>query len=232
MIYEYLTSKADATHHCMVGFSIENTLSDNGTVSRGICRAAEGMLTDIEEHTEVGYREDGKIHGKDISGTDRVIPEGSPVSMNLLGFGTAFVQVMKERFAESLDRVLEENPMKGEIYLPSMLNDELQNNRASMQVLHSGDKWYGVTYREDRESVVNALAEMKQQESIRRIYGIKENNMCGIVGYIGTKEPQDIIINGLKKLEYRGYDSAGIAVVNHGKIELRKHVGAISNLEN
>ena len=55
--------------------------------------------------------------------------------------------------------------------------------------------------------------------------------MCGIVGYIGTKEPQDIIINGLKKLEYRGYDSAGIAVVNHGKIELRKHVGAISNLE-
>ena len=147
----------------MVGFSIENTLSDNGTVSRGICRAAEGMLTDIEEHTEVGYREDGKIHGKDISGTDRVIPEGSPVSMNLLGFGTAFVQVMKERFAESLDRVLEENPMKGEIYLPSMLNDELQNNRASMQVLYSGDKWYGVTYREDREIVVNALAEMKQQ---------------------------------------------------------------------
>ncbi|MDO4383509.1 MAG: glutamine--fructose-6-phosphate transaminase (isomerizing) [Eubacteriales bacterium] len=55
--------------------------------------------------------------------------------------------------------------------------------------------------------------------------------MCGIVGYIGTKEPQDIIIGGLKKLEYRGYDSAGIAVVNHGKIELRKHVGAISNLE-
>lgn len=55
--------------------------------------------------------------------------------------------------------------------------------------------------------------------------------MCGIVGYIGTKEPQDIIINGLKKLEYRGYDSAGIAVVNHGKIELRKHVGALSNLE-
>ena len=55
--------------------------------------------------------------------------------------------------------------------------------------------------------------------------------MCGIVGYIGTKEPQDIIINGLKKLEYRGYDSAGIAVVNHGKIELRKHVGAISNQE-
>ena len=163
LIYKYLTSKADATHHCMVGFSIENTLSDNGTVSRGICRAAEGMLTDIEEHTEVGYREDGKIHGKDISGTDRVIPEGSPVSMNLLGFGTAFVQVMKERFAESLDRVLEENPMKGEIYLPSMLNDELQNNRASMQVLYSGDKWYGVTYREDREIVVNALAEMKQQ---------------------------------------------------------------------
>ena len=163
LIYEYLTSKADATHHCMVGFSIENTLSDNGTVSRGICRAAEGMLTDIEEHTEVGYREDGKIHGKDISGTDRVIPEGSPVSMNLLGFGTAFVQVMKERFTESLDRVLEENPMKGEIYLPSMLNDELQNNRASMQVLHSGDKWYGITYREDRESVVNALAKMKQQ---------------------------------------------------------------------
>ena len=83
--------------------------------------------------------------------------------MNLLGFGDSFVQVMKDRFAASLDRVLAENPMKGEIYLPSMVNDELQNNRASMQVLHSGDKWYGVTYREDRESVVNALSEMKQQ---------------------------------------------------------------------
>lgn len=161
LMYDYLTQSVQTTKHCMVGFSVENTLSRYGTVSRGICQVTEGKLTDIEEHTEVGYREDGKIHGLNGSGEDHVIPKGTPVSMNLLGFSREFMQVMEERFSAALDTILEQNPMKGEAYIPTMVNDEIQGNRATVTVLHSHDKWYGVTYREDRESVVEALASMK-----------------------------------------------------------------------
>lgn len=163
LMYDYLTESVQAISHCMVGFSVENTLSRYGTVSRGICQVSDGRLTDIEEHTEVGYREDGKIHGLNGNGEDRLIPEGTPVSMNLLGFSREFMQVLENRFSAALDGILEKNPLKGEAYIPTMVNDEIQNNRATVTVLHSHDKWYGVTYREDREGVVEALAAMKAQ---------------------------------------------------------------------
>lgn len=163
LMYDYLTTKVQETDHCMVGFSIENTLSRYGNVSRGICQVVDGKLTNIEEHMEVGYREDGKIHGLNGNGEDHLIPEGTPVSMNLLGFSREFMQVIEERFSAALDQILEKNPMKGEAYIPTMVNDEIQSKRATVSVLHSYDKWYGVTYREDREGVVEALADMKRQ---------------------------------------------------------------------
>ena len=161
-IYKYLVDQADATHHCMVGFSIENTLSDNGTVSRGICRVENGKLSSVEEHHEVGYREDRKIYGRsEVTGETRVIPEGTPVSMNLFGFGKEFIRVLQGKLVAALQDIEEKNPLKGEALLPSMVDEEIHCGNASMEVLRSGDKWYGVTYREDRDGVIRALAEKK-----------------------------------------------------------------------
>ena len=163
-IYKYLMNQADASHHCMVGFSVENTLSDNGTVSRGICRVENGTLSSVEEHHEVGYCDDGKIYGKSgVTGEVSIIPEGTPVSMNLFGFGKEFVSVLQDKLVAALNEILKQNPLKGEALLPTMVDEEIHQGNASVEVLHSNDKWYGVTYHEDREGVVQALAAKKAQ---------------------------------------------------------------------
>ena len=160
-IFEFLTSKADASHNCMVGFEIKNTLSENGTVSRGICKAENGLLTDIEEHLKVGAEEDGSVTDTLEDGSKIEIPADSPVSMNLWGFGYEYMKVLEEGFKDALGKILKDNPMKGEYYIQSPVNKQIAEGSATYEVLSSSDKWFGVTYKEDKPEVVAKFAELK-----------------------------------------------------------------------
>ena len=160
-IYEFLTTKADASHNCMVGFEVEKTLSENGTVSRGICKAENGMLTDIVEHLKVGREADGTVTDTLPDGSKEIIPADSPVSMNLWGFGLEYMKVLEKGFKKALVRIMEENPMKGEYYIQTPINDQIADGSATYEVLTSSDKWFGVTYKEDKPEVVAKFAALK-----------------------------------------------------------------------
>lgn len=160
-IYDFLTTKADASHNCMVGFEIKNTLSENGAVSRGICRAENGLLTGIEEHLKVREEADGSVTDTLSDGSKVVIPSDSPVSMNLWGFGAEYMQVLEDGFKEALPAIMESNPLKGEYYIQTPINKQIADGSATYEVLSSSDKWFGVTYKEDKPEVVAKFAELK-----------------------------------------------------------------------
>ncbi len=171
-IYDFLMNKADASHNCMVGFEIEKTLSENGTVSRGICKASDGMLTDIVEHLKVAKEPDfnadgtpnplaGKVTDTYKDGTKEIIPSDSPVSMNLWGFGREYIGILMDGFADALEKIMAENPMKGEYYVQSPINKQIAEGSATYEILTSSDKWFGVTYKEDKPDVVAKFAALK-----------------------------------------------------------------------
>ncbi len=164
-IYDFLTSKADASHNCMVGFHIENTLSENGTVSRGICSSKDGKLLNIVEHLKVGKETEGEYAGQITDtladGSKLVIPSDAPVSMNLWGFSAEYMQVLEDGFKEALGDIMDSNPMKGEYYIQSPINKQITEGSCSYEVLTSADKWFGVTYKEDKPGVVAKFAELK-----------------------------------------------------------------------
>lgn len=164
-IYDFLNTKADASHNCMVGFEIEKTLSENGTVSRGICKAENGKLVDIEEHLKVIKDTEGEYAGKVTDtladGSKILIPSDSPVSMNLWGFGKEYMQILYDEFKRKLPSIMKDNPMKGEFYVQSPINGQIENGTATYEILTSSDKWFGVTYKEDKAEVVEKFAELK-----------------------------------------------------------------------
>jgi dTDP-glucose pyrophosphorylase len=160
-IYDFLTTKADASHNCMVGFEVEKTLSENGTVSRGICKAKDGKLADIVEHLKIAKEADGTITDTLADGSREIIPSDAPVSMNLWGFGLEYMDVLKAGFVRALDRIMTENPMKGEYYIQTPINRQIAEGTATYEVLTSSDKWFGVTYKEDKPEVVAKFASLK-----------------------------------------------------------------------
>lgn len=165
MIYEYLsTHEDDETYrYTMVGYVLENTLTENGHVARGVCVTDEnGYLTDINERTHIEKREGGAAYTEDDGATWTSIPEGSTVSMNMWGFTASMLEELESRFCPFLDENLKKNPLKCEYFLPSVVHELLEENKATVQVLKSLDKWYGVTYKEDKEYVVNAIQKMKE----------------------------------------------------------------------
>lgn len=173
LIYGFLSNNADKTHHCMVGFNIENTLSENGSVSRGICKEKDNFLTYIEEHTDVRRETSGTfkgiITGKNMDGICDVIPDGTSVSMNLWGFGKEYIDVITEDLSTALIDIIDSNPLKGEFYLPSSIANQVANNRSTVKILHSPDRWFGVTYKEDKPLVVATIEEMKEARIYPRI---------------------------------------------------------------
>lgn len=163
-IYDYLSSHEDDEkyRYCMVGYILGNTLTDNGHVARGVCTTDDsGYLKDICERTHIERRGEGAVFTEDDGATWVDIPVDSVVSMNMWGFSRSILKELKERFSEFLKTNLETNPLKCEYFLPSVVGELLEENKATVEVLKSEDKWYGVTYKEDKEVVTSAIQGMK-----------------------------------------------------------------------
>lgn len=154
----------DKYEYAMVGFLLKNTVSENGHVSRGVCESDDaGYLTRVTERTRIEIYEGGIHYSEDGGESWTDLDGGTLVSMNLWGFTESFLQEDTARFAAFLDKALAENPMKGEYFLPSVVSQLIDEGKARVKVLTSHDKWYGVTYQEDKPLVVKALAEKTAQ---------------------------------------------------------------------
>ena len=164
-IYDYLSTHEDDDkyRYTMVGYQLENTLTENGYVSRGICEINEsGELVSVTERTRIEKKGDGAAYTEDDGATWVELPVDSIVSMNMWGFTASFLQEIRNGFEAFLKQGLETNPMKCEYYLPSVVSNLLAEDRASVAVLASKDKWYGITYKEDKPMVVAAIQELKK----------------------------------------------------------------------
>ena len=166
MAYDFLTSHQDDEkyHYMMVGYMLENTLTENGHVARGVCETDEnGFLTGIHERTRIEKRADGPAYTEDDGATWTALPQESIVSMNMWGFTESILQELKARFSVFLDENLEKNPLKCEYFLPFVVDELLSEGKADVRVLKSLDRWYGVTYKEDKEVVVKAIQGLKDK---------------------------------------------------------------------
>jgi len=121
----------------------------------------DGYLQDINERTRI-EKKDGKLQYTEDGFNWISLPEGSIVSMNFWGFTPSFMKQLEKKFPAFLDRTLAENPLNGEYFLPSVVGSLLREDKATVKVLHTPDKWYGVTYREDKPNVAAALQQMQR----------------------------------------------------------------------
>lgn len=166
VIYNYLVSHQDDEkyRYTMVGYALKNTLTDNGHVARGVCETdAEGFLTDIHERTHIEKKNGGAAYTEDEGKSWTELSMDSTVSMNMWGFSQSVLGELETGFRKFLDQELPVNPLKAEYFLPFAVDELLKNKKASVKVLTSMDKWYGVTYKEDKEMVVDAIAKLKEQ---------------------------------------------------------------------
>ena len=167
MAYDFLAQAQEDTvpaQYMMVGYRLENTLTDNGYVSRGVCETdADGYLADINERTHIEKRDGGAAYTEDDGKTWVTIPEGSIASMNMWGFTESILTELEQRFTAFLTKNLPVNPLKCEYFLPFVVDELLKEHKASVKVLRSADKWYGVTYKEDKPQVMAAIRALKAQ---------------------------------------------------------------------
>ena len=165
-IYDYLTSHQDDEkyRYAMIGYYLKNTLTENGHVARGVCRTdSEGFLTGIDERTHIEKQGEKAVFTEDDGQTWTEVSMDSTVSMNMWGFSKSILRELEDGFVEFLKNDLPANPKKAEYFLPFAVDDLLAQGKASVQVLNSQDKWYGVTYKEDKEMVVNAISRLKKE---------------------------------------------------------------------
>ena len=161
-IYDFLKNTNDEGkyHYAMVGYRIKNTVTEQGTVSRGVCEADENsMLTKIVERTKIGINDGGIYFTED--GVDTPLDPETLVSMNLWGFTPSYIAECKKRFPEFLDQGIAKNPEKCEFFLPTVVAELIDEGKADVKVLDKTDKWYGVTYKEDKITVTEAFKELK-----------------------------------------------------------------------
>ncbi|MDE6204210.1 MAG: nucleotidyltransferase, partial [Lachnospiraceae bacterium] len=166
MIYDFLASHEDNEkyQYTMVGYLLENTLTENGHVARGVCGTNEaGKLTEITERVRIEKREDGPAYTEDEGSTWTGLAKDTIVSMNMWGFTRSILQEIHDRFASFLKASLPENPLKCEYFLPFVVDELIQEEKAEVTVLKSRDRWYGVTYKEDKPTVMKAIQALKDE---------------------------------------------------------------------
>ena len=143
--------------YCMVGFRVGNTMTENGSVARGVCSTSEeGLLTGVVERTAISYDEEHRIVFTDENGQVQTLTPETPVSMNLWGFTPDYFDYSEREFKKFLDKDI--NTPKSEFFIPLCIDALIQNGEATVKVLDTDSKWFGVTYAADRPGVVEKLA--------------------------------------------------------------------------
>ncbi|MDR1580647.1 MAG: hypothetical protein LBS35_09845 [Synergistaceae bacterium] len=167
-IYEWLSAPHPhdgKSHYAMVGYRIENTVTDSGSVARGICEEDEnGYLVSIVERTLVEKHGRAARYSEDMGATWNAIPPGTLVSMNFWGLSDEFFEVAERDFPPFLNANLPLNPLKCEYLLPSEIGNQLRAGGCDVRVLESPDTWHGITYKEDRPGVMKAVADLHARE--------------------------------------------------------------------
>ena len=161
-LYDFLKEDRAENEHAMVAYELRKTVTENGSVARGICSVENGYLTDVVERTHIEKRGDDAAFTED--GVNFVPVSGDvPVSMNFWGFGKSMLRELQDRFPAWLDENLPKNPLKCEYFLPFVANSIIKEGRGSVRILNCHETWHGITYKEDMDSVVNYLAELRRQ---------------------------------------------------------------------
>ncbi len=167
MAFDFLKKGEEETEgyrYLMVGYQLKNTLTENGHVARGVCEMDEnGLLVGIHERTHIEKRGDGAAYTEDEGITWTSISPESTVSMNMWGFSASILEELKERFPKFLTENLPQNPLRCEYFLPFVVDELIAEGKATVTVEKSMDRWYGVTYKEDKPNVVAAIQNLKDQ---------------------------------------------------------------------
>lgn len=163
-IFSFLTQTHSRHELCMVGYEVGKTVTDNGTVSRGVCEVEDGMLKKVTERTKIAKLPEGKIgYTEDDGETWTILAPDTPVSMQIWGFTPETTRALAAEYVRFFENDLPNNPLKGEFFLPFAVDAMVQDGRATVRVLETGDRWYGITYLVDRQSVVDAVRGLTDQ---------------------------------------------------------------------
>ncbi len=165
-MYRHLTAYEDQEkyQYAMVGYHLNNTMTEHGYVARGVCSIdGQGKLVEIHERTHIEKRGENGAYTEDGGATWTTLAGDTVVSMNLWGFTASILDELDKRFASFLQKTLPDNPLKCEYFLPFVVDEILKEGKAEVTVLQSKDRWYGVTYKEDKETVVQAIRQLKAQ---------------------------------------------------------------------
>ncbi len=162
-VFNYLQGEQNPTKHSMVAYKLINTLTENGHVARGVCTVDnDDNLVTITERTHIEMRENGGAYTEDGENFT-FLEANTPVSMNLWGFQHSILDAIESNFEAFLRENLPKNPLKCEYFLPFVPDLLLKAGKASVKVLHTSEKWYGVTYKEDKPKVMAAIEDMKNK---------------------------------------------------------------------
>ena len=161
-LYDYLTGERPENEHAMVAYQLKKTVTESGSVARGICRVEDGFLTDVVERTRIEKRGSDAAYTED--GENWLSLSGElPVSMNCWAFSHSMMDELIKRFPAWLDENVPKNPMKCEYFLPSVANALIKDGEGSVRVLNCHETWYGVTYKEDLQSFKDAMKRMRTE---------------------------------------------------------------------
>lgn len=152
-LHDFLVNSTAENEYAMVGYILANTVSENGSVARGVCTVEDGKLTNVDELTRIEKHLKGIEYSKDEGMTWLPLADNRLVSMNMWGFKPNFIQYMKEDFVKFFETEVPKNLMKSEFFIPKEVGKMLRESKIEVQVLQSEDKWYGVTYQEDKPVV-------------------------------------------------------------------------------
>ncbi len=165
-LYDFLATHQDDEkyRYAMVGYELGNTLTENGSVARGCCVTDEnGFLTAIAERTKIVKTEDGAAYTEDDGATYVPVPLDTPVSMNMWGFSASILKELETAVKHFFETEVAGNPLKAECFLPIEVDKLLKAGKATVEVLSSKDKWFGVTYKEDKPFVMESIARLKAE---------------------------------------------------------------------
>ena len=162
-LHNFLVQSTSQNEYAMVGYILANTVSENGSVARGVCSVEDGKLTNVDELTRIEKHKKSIEYSSDDGVTWLPLADNRLVSMNMWGFKSNFIQYMKQDFVSFLEHEVPKNLMKSEFFIPKEIGKMLQEQKIEVQVLQSEDKWYGVTYQEDKPVVQAGIKKLIEE---------------------------------------------------------------------